>query len=84
MRNTGRPRKTPDDNSRQWRDDDSVINSYIFNPDNGDYSVNPDLYDTLYDGSPIDFYHLIVDQNIINNIVIETNKYCLLKRFCKL
>lgn len=33
------------------------------------------MYDTLYDGSPIDFYHLIVDQNIINNIVIETNKY---------
>lgn len=77
MRNTGRPRKTPqqNDNPRQWRDDDSVINSYIFNPDNGDYSVNPDLYYTLYDGSPIDFYHLIVDQNIINNIVIETNKY---------
>jgi len=77
VRNTGRPRKTPqqDDNPRQWRDDDSVINSYIFNPDNGDYSVNPDLYYTLYDGSPIDFYHLIVDQNIINNIVIETNKY---------
>ncbi|KAL4091618.1 hypothetical protein QTP88_026277 [Uroleucon formosanum] len=47
--------------------------SYIFNPDNGDYSVNPDLYDTLYDGSSIDFYHLIVDQNIINNIFIETN-----------
>lgn len=77
MRNTGRPRKTPqqDVNPRQWRDDDSVINSFIFNPDNGDYSINPDLYDTLYDGSPIDFYHLIVDQNIINNIVIETNKY---------
>lgn len=33
------------------------------------------MYDTLYDSSPIDFYHLIVDQNIINNIVIETNKY---------
>lgn len=77
MRNTGQPRKKTqqDDSPRQWRDDDSVINSYIFNPDNGDYSVNPDLYGTLYDDSPIGFYHLIVDQNIINNIVIETNKY---------
>jgi len=77
VRNTGRPKKKTqqDDNPRQWRDDDSVINSYIFNPVNRDYSVNPDLYDTLYDCSPIDFYYLIVDQYIINNIVIEINKY---------
>lgn len=78
MQSTGCPRKTPqqnDDNPRQWRVDDSVINSYIFKPDNGNYSINSDLYDTLYDGSPIDFYHLLVDQNIINNIVTETNIY---------
>jgi len=78
VRNTGSPKQTSkqdDDNPRHWRDNDSVINSWILNPANGDYNINPDLYDTLFDGFPIDFYHLIVDQNIIINIFTETNKY---------
>lgn len=37
--------------------------------------INLDLVDTLVDGSPLDFYELLINENILNTIVIETNRY---------
>lgn len=61
--------------SRQWRDDDQIINNIIFNKNNQDVGLNPDLIDTLQNGTPLDFYHCIVSHDIINIIVKETNRF---------
>jgi len=47
----------------------------VFNPDSTDSGINPDLIDTLKHGSPLDLYMLIVNDEITNKIVIETNKF---------
>lgn len=61
--------------NRQWRADDNIIDDFIFNPDNTNAGINPDLFNTLQHGSPLDFYMLIVNNEIINKIVVETNKF---------
>ena len=62
-------------NDRQWRNDDNVVDDFMFNPDITNSGINPDLFDVLMHGLPLDFYMLIADNKIINNIVIETNKF---------
>ncbi|CAI6371956.1 unnamed protein product [Macrosiphum euphorbiae] len=71
-------------NDRQWRDDDNVVDDFMFNPDITNSGINPDLFDVLMHGSPLDFYMLIVDSKIINNIVIETNKFAAQQKEAKL
>jgi len=66
------PESEPD---RQWRVDDKVTNAFIFNPENELTGINPDLFDCMIDGSPLDFYKLLVNDEMIEKIVIETNKY---------
>lgn len=60
---------------RQWREDDNVIDDFVFNPHDTNAGINSDLFDTLMHGTPLDFYTLIVNDEIINKIVIETNKF---------
>lgn len=76
-RGPGRPRIRPNMNiyDRQWREDDNVIDDFIFNPHDTNAGINSDLFDTLMHGTPLDFYTLIVNDEIINKIVIETNKF---------
>lgn len=79
-RKPGRPRKTPLSTStttsvRTWRPDDNVINNYSFNPNSEIIGINPDLFDVLLDGTPFDFFKLIVSEEIIIKIVDETNNY---------
>lgn len=71
----GRPKNPVSEPNRQWRVDDKVINNFIFNPYNEITGINPDIFDTMIDGSPLDFYQLIVDDGILSKIVIETNRY---------
>ncbi|KAL4152941.1 hypothetical protein QTP88_000774 [Uroleucon formosanum] len=72
----GRPRIHPTVNvNRKWRKDDNVIDYFIFNTDTTNSGINPDLFETLVHGSPLDFYMLIVNDEIINKIVIETNRF---------
>jgi len=51
---------------RQWRDDDQNISNYTFNTNNSNIGLNPDLIDTLQDGTPLDFYQCIVSNDIIH------------------
>jgi hypothetical protein len=60
---------------RQWRVDDKVTNTFIFHLKNELTSINPDLFDCMIDGSPLYFYKLLVDDEMIEKIVIETNRY---------
>jgi len=79
-RKPGRPRKTPLVTSattpvRTWRPDDYVINNYAFNPNSETIGINPDLFEVLLDGTPFDFFKLIINDEIIIKIVEETNNY---------
>jgi len=82
----GRPRIHPkvNVNNRQWRTDDNVVDNFIFDPDKTNSGINPDLFDTLMHGSPLDFYLLIVNDEIINKIVIETNRFAAQEKASKL
>lgn len=61
--------------TRQWKDDDQNINTYTFNTNNDQIGFNPDLIETLQNGTPLDFFLCIVSNDIIKKIVIETNRY---------
>ncbi|XP_025425482.1 piggyBac transposable element-derived protein 4-like [Sipha flava] len=51
-------------------------NAHItFNPHNLPVGVNPDLIETLSLASPFTFFSLFFDEEIINLLVVETNKY---------
>lgn len=52
-----------------------LLFDFPFNPNNEITDINPDLFDTMIDGSPLDFYQLIVNDKILNKIVIETNRH---------
>lgn len=56
--------------NQQWRGDDRNINTYAFNTNNDNSGLNPDLI-----GTPLDFYHCIVNKETTLTIVIETNRY---------
>lgn len=56
--------------SKVWCADDGKINNHPFNPDSEEVGLNKDLIDTLLEGSPIDFFRLIIDDK-----TSRTNKY---------
>lgn len=60
---------------RVWRLNDNVLNNYPYNPNSDVTGINPDLFDVLKDGTPFDFFKLIVDDMIVEKIVKETNNY---------
>lgn len=63
------------DSCDKWRADGNVVNDFVFDPDGIHFGINPDLFDNLMHGTLPDFYMLIVNNEVINKIVIETNKY---------
>jgi len=80
----GRPQIHPNTNTRQWRDDDGIIEKFIYDADGSSSGINPDLFDTMIGETPIEFYKLIVSDDILNNIVLETNKYAAQQKASKL
>lgn len=63
------------DPPRIWRLDDDVLNNYSYNSNSDVIGINPDLFYVLKDGTPFDFFKLIVDDIIVDKIVKETNNY---------
>lgn len=47
----------------------------IFNPNNDDVGINPDIIETMVSLSPFDFFSLFFDDEVINLLVVEKNKY---------
>lgn len=47
----------------------------VFNPNEEPFGINPDIIETLNNGSPYDFFCLFVDDEVLNLLVIETNRY---------
>lgn len=69
------PTTSNQQSNRQWKADDGNINAYTFNPNNEQIGLNPDLIETLQNGTPLDFFQCIVSNDIIHKIVTETNRY---------
>lgn len=51
------------------------LNNIEFNVNGDVVGINPDLIDTLIDGQPHDFYNLFLDDEVLNYLVQETNRY---------
>lgn len=61
-----------------WGDISDDFNSSIkFNPHNEPVGINPDIIDVLTDGDPFDFYTLFLDEEVLNLLVVETNRYAM-------
>ncbi|CAI6359476.1 unnamed protein product [Macrosiphum euphorbiae] len=60
---------------RTWRPDDNDIKDYPFNPKSDIIGINPDLFDVLLNGTPLDFFKLIVSDDIIIKIVEEIQNW---------
>jgi len=45
----------------------------VFNPDY--FGINQDIIETLYDGISYDFYCLFIDDEVLNLLLIEINRY---------
>lgn len=70
------PRVSPQSNetneqSSCWTVDDGVRNDFVFNNDN--VGVNPDTVETMKGCHPIEFFYLFFDEEIVQDIVRETN-----------
>lgn len=59
-----------------WNDVyDGFQSNIVFNPNNEPVGINPDIIETLIEGSPYDFYSLFLDDDLIHLLVEETNRY---------
>ncbi|XP_022177033.1 piggyBac transposable element-derived protein 5-like [Myzus persicae] len=59
-----------------WNDvDDAFQPRVLFNQTNETVGINPDIIDCLSEGTPFDFYSLFLDDEIIQLLVKETNRY---------
>jgi len=66
-----------------WNNDFSngQLNSHIiFNPDVNTTGINPDIIETMSDASPIEFFYLFFYKEIIDMLVVETNRYANAKK----
>jgi len=60
---------------RAWRQDDNDINAFPFNPKSDIIGINLDLFDVLLNGTHLDFFKLIVSDDIIIKIVEEIQNW---------
>lgn len=58
-----------------WGPINDNTSSPIFNPNNECFGINPDIIETLYDGTPYDFFSLFIDDEVLSLLVVETNRY---------
>lgn len=66
-----------------WDNDfsNSRLNSHIiFNPDINTTGINPDIIETMTDASLIDFFYLFFDKEMIDMLVVESNRYANAKK----
>lgn len=67
--------QTPTQTEPNWGPVGENVSCPVFNEQNETFGINPDLFDTLIDGTPFDFFSLFVDNEILRILVNETNRY---------
>jgi len=65
------------DASTSCLSDWGLINNFISSPvfNSVSFGINPDNLETLYEGTPYDFFSLFIDDGVLNLLVMETNRY---------
>ncbi|XP_060881920.1 piggyBac transposable element-derived protein 4-like [Metopolophium dirhodum] len=67
--------QTPTQTEPNWGPVSENVSCPVFNEQNETFGINPDLFDTLIDGTSFDFFSLFVDNEILSILVNETNRY---------
>ncbi|KAE9534992.1 hypothetical protein AGLY_008284 [Aphis glycines] len=62
-------------NEITWGPVTGNLNTITYNPHNLDIGINPDIINCMEDCAPIDFYTLFFDENVLDFLVSETNRY---------
>jgi hypothetical protein len=62
-------------NEITWGPVTGNLNTITYNPLNLDVGINPDIIDCMEDCAPIDFYALFFDENVLDFLISETNRY---------
>jgi len=78
--NQGENYRSEDENevTSEWIDNfeqPNMNSNIVFNPNNDDVGINPDIIETMVSLSPFDIFSLFFDDEVINLLVVETNKY---------
>lgn len=63
------------DNAQVTSNPETGLNLKQFSFTEPNPGINVQIYGDYYNKSPIDFYELFVDKNILSMMVIETNRY---------
>jgi len=58
-----------------WEPVRGNLNNIPFNPNNLDVGINPDIIQTMTDCLPYEFYKLFFDDDILDFLIEETNRY---------
>ncbi|KAL4154119.1 hypothetical protein QTP88_001952 [Uroleucon formosanum] len=60
-----------------WGTINTTVNysNFTYNSTRETVGINPDIYETMYGGSPWEFLSLFLDNEVFNLIVTETNRY---------
>lgn len=67
-----------DDVGSEWNDNFDIPNinsNIVFNPRDNCTGLNTDIIDTMSSPRPFDFFTLFFDDEVVNLLLVETNKY---------
>lgn len=64
-----------DSSQLHWGPVTGNLNNFMYNPDNNFVGINPDIFDSMYECEPFDFFSLFVDNTVVDFLVTETNRY---------
>lgn len=67
-----------DDIDSEWNDNFNIPNinsNIVFNPSDNCVGINTDIIDTMNSLSPFDFFTLFFDDEVVNLLLVETNRY---------
>lgn len=54
---------------------DTTFANFTYNPLREEVGTNPDIIETMVGATPLDFFSLFLDEEILNLLTTETNRY---------
>lgn len=54
---------------------DTTFVNFTYNPSKEEVGTNPDIIETMVGASPLDFFSLFLDEEMLNLLTTETNRY---------
>lgn len=53
----------------------TIFGKFTYNPSREEVGINPDIIDTMVGATLLDYFSLCLDEDILNLLTTETNRY---------